>query len=182
MNKIPSYRWQLGGIAVLGAASVGVISFLVRPGFVISHCGADTAFLSNCSLLWSKVIDGGFHSGFFLKAVVVASVLLMLLPERVYKYWKWFALISVPLAVWDIATTKTTLNMVGSSPQSTSNIDSLFFLAMSTSVALMAVFLGYEREHSFKNKYYQLITYILTGVLSLGVGIVIIATLFERFL
>jgi hypothetical protein len=86
--------------------------------------------------------DGGFNEGYFLKAVLVGSLLLLFFPERAFKWWRWFAVFAVPYVVWDIATTEThgsgLFAGLGQSPQLSSTIDGGLFLLASLLLALSA--------------------------------------------
>lgn len=46
-----------------------------------------------------EIVFDGFHSGLFLKLVILSSVFLLFFKESVYRAWRWFAFIGIPLGV-----------------------------------------------------------------------------------
>jgi hypothetical protein len=80
---------------------------------------------------------GGFTWGFGLKSIFFSSVIFFFLPARAFYWWKWFALVAIPIGVWDIITTKFGSGLF-SSPDIASNIDGEIFLGISIFIAVIA--------------------------------------------
>ena len=175
MIKISSYRWQLGGVALLGAlAWAGVYVVLKNTTSCVS---LDAACSHSLSVL------AAFTWDLFPKSVIITTLLLMLFPEQAYEWWRWFALVAVPYFIWDIATTKANLGefLSGSSPRTVSDHDGVLFLSLSTSIAILSVLLGRVRQHSFINIYYRVGAYLVCAILSLLAGVLLAVSLFMHY-
>ena len=137
---IAPYRKWLLGIIVFTGGGLLCLSQIIHPGYLTTLCG-DSDINRTCWNFWSQIMDGGFFSGFFLKAIITSSFLLLFFPERAFKWWRWFALFAIPYAIWDIATTKTDsgLFLLGSSPQLTSDIDGALFLGATILIAIATI-------------------------------------------
>ena len=103
---LAAYRKWLLGIGVLAGITFWVFYLINTKDFLsLSQCDYGlTACRNNVEIL------DAFYSGFFLKLIILTTVLLMFLPERVYKWWRWSALIAIPYAALDIVTTKTNIS------------------------------------------------------------------------
>ena len=88
-------KWLLGVIALTGAV-FGVFYLINNKDFLnLANCDFGTL---GCM---DKVeIFDAFYSGFFLKLIILSAFLLLFFPERAFKWWRWFALIAVPLLSW----------------------------------------------------------------------------------
>ena len=42
----------------------------------------------------------GFVRGPFIPSVIITALILLFFPERTFKWWRWFALVSIPILVW----------------------------------------------------------------------------------
>ena|SRR3989338_2691540 len=38
--------------------------------------------------------------GYFIKSILVTSLILLFFPERSFRWWRWFAIMSTPLLTW----------------------------------------------------------------------------------
>ena len=175
MIKIPSYRLQLGGIVF--ACAIVWLGVYVNLNQTTDCLSSDLA----CSHLLSVL--GAFAWDLFLKSVVATALVLMFLPERVYKWWGWFALIAIPYAVLDIVTTKTNISgfLGGSSPRTTSDHDGVFFTSLSVSIVIAAIFFEKIKRYTFANMYYRVGAYVVFMLLSLLIGAVVAGALFTHY-
>ena len=171
---IASHRWWLLGVLVLtGLVWAGLYLVLQTTNCLPS----DLACSHLLSVLTAFVWD------LLLKSVIVIAMVLMFLPERVYKWWRWFALIAIPYAVWDIIATKTNVSdfLGGSSPRTTSDHDGVFFASLSMSIVIAAMFFDKIRRYTFANKYYRFGAYVVFMLLSLFIGVVVAVALFTHY-
>ena len=175
MIKILSYRLQLGGIAF--ACAMVWIGVYVTLKQTTNCLPSDLA----CSHLLSVL--AAFAWDLLLKSVIVTALVLMFFPERVYKWWRWFALIAIPYAVWDIITTKTNISdfLGGSSPRTTSDHDGVFFASLSVSIVIAAMFFEKIKRYTFANMYYRVGAYAVFTLLSLLTGVVVAVALFTHY-
>jgi len=137
---IAAYRKWLLGVIMLRLLVWGGVYVLLQK---LNCAHSDMS----CSHLLD--IYAAFTWDFFLKAIIVSSFLLLFFSKRAFKWWRWFALVAIPYAVWDIATTKTDYGwfLSGSSPQLTSDIDGALFLVATLLIAITVITYGY-----FKNR------------------------------
>ncbi|MFA5831660.1 MAG: hypothetical protein WC878_07590 [Candidatus Paceibacterota bacterium] len=122
-------RWLMGIILLAGGGA-----FLLDKILRTTTCPAqfDTACEHYTDVLFA------FDSGFFLKSLILSSILLFFLPARAFNWWRWFALIAIPVGIWDIATTKFGSGMPVGSPYDASNIDGDLFLGATIIIAFLA--------------------------------------------
>jgi hypothetical protein len=97
MNIFPlaSYRKWLLGLIVLGAI-VWLIVYLLSQKI---DCIQGTIACNN----YINTLDG-FVRAPFIPSVILSSFFLLFFNERAFKWWKWFAVIGIPILVWWITT------------------------------------------------------------------------------
>ncbi len=171
---IAGYRkWLLGFIVLTAITWGGVYAILQK----INCINADIACGQRLSML------AAFTWDFFPKAIILSTLLIMCFPERVFRWWRWFALVAMPYAVWDILNTKMNIDgfFGGTSPRITGDHDGVFFLSFSVVVATMSVLIGKISEHTFSNIYYRIGSYAIGILFSMLIGIIILVSLFSHY-
>jgi hypothetical protein len=86
----------LGVALVAGSvlALLFVILYKKSLGFIFS-CGHNDASCMN-----NVAIVNTLYWGYFIKSILITSLILLFFPERAFKWWRWFAIVSIPLFTW----------------------------------------------------------------------------------
>jgi hypothetical protein len=142
-------RWLLGIIVLTGSLSLW-LNWFIHPNYLTTLC-SEVDVNNACTYFWSQIIDGGFNFGFGLKAVIITSIIFLFLSARAFRWWKWFALVAIPIGVWDIITTKSG-NYFPGSPDVASNIDGEIFLGISILIAIIATIYDFFEKRKKGNK------------------------------
>ena len=89
---LASYRKWLLGIGVIAGVGLFLIDKILRN----TTCPA--SFDASCENYTDLLFV--FDSGYFIKAIILIALLFLFFPERVFKWWRWFAIASIPLLAW----------------------------------------------------------------------------------
>jgi len=140
---IAGYRkWLLGGMLLTLVAWGGVYFVLYKNSLGID-LSCDSSKYETGNLIQeclNKVeILHIFYFGYFIKSILLVSVFLLFLPERAFKWWRWFAIVSIPLLAWWI------INASGDlfGHQGTDKASAFFFLVFSLLIAIVATIVNY---------------------------------------
>lgn len=157
--------------------SLFLIHLMIYKGFVVFglSCAPGGYFCV-------EVLLSALYWGFFPKSIIGTAILLMFFPERAFKWWRWFAIVSAPLMVHDIATTKITGDFMINSPQLASGHWGTLFLSLSMTIALMSVLLGKVKQHTFTSNNSRVGAYVGSVLVSIAFGASIAAVLLMRYL
>jgi hypothetical protein len=122
---IASYRKWLLGVTVFVAVAWGWAYEMSQK----IDCAQGTISCNN----YINILDG-FVRGPFILSVIISALFLLFFPERAFKWWRWFAIISIPILVWWITTS------IGEffGPQSASLFSGVFFAVMTILIAISA--------------------------------------------
>lgn len=129
---LAKHRWWLLGIIAL--------TLLIRGGgyYVLLHTTCPKQFDVACEH-YTDVL-AAFTWDFFFKSILYSSALFFFLPARAFNWWRWFALIAIPLCVWNVVTTESTSSFLMSwSPQYASDLYGYLFFGASVMIAIAAV-------------------------------------------
>ncbi len=142
------YRIQLGVTALLAALGLFVSDKILRS--------------TTCPPILSPVHDFGceqhlnfllaVNAGFFLKSLIVVAFILMLFPERAFKWWRGFALLAVPFSLWWINWTAGQ-NVLGGGFFTTTGISDIVgyvFSGITLVIVLSALIVEYVKKSSVR--------------------------------
>ena len=87
-----------------------------------------------------------FTWGYFIKSIFLTSLVLFVFPERAFKWWKWFAIVSIPLLTWWIIPP----GGYFFGRQAADKISALLFFGVSLLIAVSAAIYNYFKVR--KNK------------------------------
>lgn len=167
---IASYRlWLLG---------VGILAFVVllSTDTVLRSTTCPTQFYSGCEHYTDVLF--GFNSGFFLKSIIITTLILMALPERAFKWWRWFAVVAISFMSWEIYTTEThgsgLFMGLSSSPRLTSDLAGALFLSLSAAIATLSILCGKINNHHFSKPLHRYGAYLGACAFSLLIGILLL--------
>jgi hypothetical protein len=124
---LASYRKWLLGVAVLA----GVALFLLDK--ILRNTTCPASFDAGCENYTDILF--AFDAGYFIKTILVVSLSLLFFPERAFKWWRWFAIISIPLLAWWMIPPGG--DFFGR--QAVDKVSALFFIVGSILIALAAI-------------------------------------------
>ena len=96
---IAVYRRWLLLVAAFSGAVMSFLAWFVHPGYLDKICANDTT--QDCLYYWGG-LTYDLQNEFFLKSLIIVPLILIFFTERVFKWWKWFALIAVPFLIWNL--------------------------------------------------------------------------------
>jgi len=136
-------KWLLGAI-VLSLLIWGYIYYLLQN----TNC---PAVFSGCDEY--LYLLGAFTWGFFLKSVLVSTLLIFFFSPRAFVLWGCFALVAIPYFIWDITTTKFGSGFgLSFSPEDVSNFDGMIFLGISIFIAIVATVYDFVKKRKGDTK------------------------------
>ncbi len=149
---IAGYRkWLLGGVLLTLVAWGGVYFVLYKNSLGIDlSCDSSKYETGNLVHECLDKIDilYAFYFGYFIKSILLVSVILLFLPERAFKWWRWFAMPSIPLLVrWIIIEDSDFFGHEGANFYS-----GFFFLVFSLLIAIVATIVNYLKKRRENKK------------------------------
>jgi hypothetical protein len=163
---IASYRLWLLGIVTLTAGTWFFINWLVQPGYSARFCGTDPDIV--CILYWNGVFGDLYHS-FFLKSIIITTIILMFLPERAFKWWRWFAVVAIPFLMWSF-----TKQPPAYSDAIKINFEGEAFLSLSTALITFSLLFSKIKDHHFIKPLHRYGAYLGALAFSLLIGFLLI--------
>ena len=108
MKLFPIARYRLWLLCIVALTAIGwgwVYIILFKNSFGVDFT-CDAAYYQTPELM-QKCLGRAetlytLYRGFFLKSIIITSILLMLFPERAFKWWRWFAMFAVPLVLYGL--------------------------------------------------------------------------------
>lgn len=165
--SIASYRFWLAGLAVIAGGVWLCVHWLVlQDGYLTRFCGQDLDIF--CTHYWGGVFYD-FHHGFLLKSVIISALILMLLPERAFRWWRWFAVVAIPLFAWSL-----TKQLPAYSDAIELNIEGEVFLSLSIVLATLSLLFGKINDHHFSKPFHRYGAYLGALALSLLIGFLLL--------
>ena len=139
MNIFPlaSYRkWLLG--VIISSVAIWVSLYLKSQNISCSYGTVSCIEFIN-------TLDA-FVRGLYIFSIIGVSLFLLVLPEYIFKLWRWFAIISVPILTWWITTA------VGEffGHITASYFSGIFFLSASILIAIFASIYNYFKIRKAK--------------------------------
>ncbi len=122
---IASYRKWL-----LGVAFLGIIAWLST--YFMSQKIDCTQGTISCND-YINILDG-FVRAPFIPSLIFTSLLFLFFSERTFKWWRWFAIVIIPILTWWIMTEDSELFGHGTA----SYFSGIFFLVISVLIATSA--------------------------------------------
>jgi hypothetical protein len=162
------YRIQLAAIALLSGIGIFMSDKILRS----TTCPPVLPPVHDFSCEDHMAALLGINRGFFLKSLIITSLVLILFPERVYKWWRWFALVAVLFVGWTFVTSESGGTGGGFPLTAVSDIYGCIFSAMSVTIVSSVLLVEKIRAHNSTAHLNLYTSYVLAILFSFGLGAV----------
>lgn len=136
---IVSHRKWLLGVAFLSAIAWVIAYFMSQK----IDCTQGTISCND----YINILDA-FVRAPFIPSLIFTSFLFLFFSERAFKWWRWFAIVIIPILTWWIMTEDSELFGHGTA----SYFSGMFFLVISTLIAISSAIYNHFKLRSVTEK------------------------------